>query len=279
MSKETLENNLRAATMPKSALRAAGLLDSETATREISTRMSKKLYGFSRKQLPPDLPTEPRLWIFSVSEYGETVSLGAGFGEAWKIEPCPEGAQHGPACAIKPIYFQEEVVVDKTEHTPYTDVQIAECLMKQGAGLNASLDRRRVGWFVSRSEEPKQEEVAEAIRIYTTECKRLLDEGNQRARSGKPEDMRDINEEHRRAAKFLGQNVDWDKPVAKMMTCPRCGEQVREGIIVHAAPYCGHVFQLVPYWVSMVQSGQKMITDAPEGIQEQLIKELKRKQQ
>src|SRR5208283_2821459 len=130
MSKETLENNLRAATMPKSALRAAGLLDSETATREISTRMSKKLYGFSRKQLPPDLPTEPRLWIFSVSEYGETVSLGAGFGEAWKIEPCPEGAQHGPACAIKPIYFQEEVVVDKTEHTPYTDVQIAECSMK-----------------------------------------------------------------------------------------------------------------------------------------------------
>ena len=276
MSNSTLENNLKAATLPKSALRNAGLLDSETAQKEISTRMSKKLYGFSRKQLPPGIPSEPRVWLFSVSEYGETISLGAGFGETWEIKPCPEGKDYGPACGVKPIYFQEEVVVDKTEHTPFTDVQIVKCLMKQGAGLNASLDRRRVGWFVSYENPPRPEAVAEAKRIYSAECKRLVEEGNKKSRSGKKEDFDEINEENRRAAKFLKQNVDWDKAVSKMIDCPRCGEPVKEGIVVHAVSSCGHVFQLLPYWVSLVQSGQKVITDAPEAIQERLVKELKR---
>jgi hypothetical protein len=274
MSNSTLENNIKAASMSKSQLRAAGLLDRDTAVQEISTRMSKKLYGFSRKQLPPGIPDEPRVWLFSISEYGETISLGAGFGETWTIEPCPDGEQHGPACAVKPLYFQEEVVVDKTEHTPYTDVQIVECLMRQGAGLNASLDRRRVGWFVSYSNPPKQEEIEEAQRIYSVECRRLFDEANQMARSGKPEDYKGINEEHRRAKKYLKQTADWDLPTQKMVTCPRCGDTVREGAMLHAA--CGHVFKLYEYWLSMVQSGQKVITDAPESIQERLVKQLKK---
>ena len=272
-----MSKNTEAATLPASAAAKAGILgfrSREDADAAILGGMvnSRKLFGFTRKQLPSGLPTEPKLYIYSVSDYGEDVYLGPGF-PVFTIHPAKEGKARGKACVIDPIYFMEEAKVDVTEHTPFTGQQIVDAILKVGPGMNASLNRARVGWFCSATNPPADAEVQAAIEVYTAECKRLLAEANLFASKNS---LNEITDTHRRAAKFLRQNVTWDKPQEKMVDCPRCGEPVRAGAVVHATPYCGHVFQLLPYWLSMVESGQKVLADAPESIQAELAKELKK---
>lgn len=267
-----MSKNVDAATMTKAQAAAAGILDSTSALGALNSS-SRKLYGFTDKRLPAGLPTEPRFFIYSVSDYGEVVSLGPGFGRTWEVKSCPEGAAYGPACAIDPLYFFKEVKVDVTEYTPHSDVEIVGAILKTGGGMKADLNRARVGWFVSEYNPPKQEEVVRATEIYIRECQRLLNEGNQHATAN---ELKEINETHRRAAKYLKQKVDWDKPQFKMQDCPRCGDPVKFDAIVHAVPHCGHVFKLIPYWKSMIESGQKTMEEAPLSVQEELTGPVKK---
>ncbi len=108
--------------------------------------------------------------------------------------------------------------------------------------MKADLNRARVGWFVSENYPPKQEEIEKATKIFIAECTRLLQEGNRYAQGN---ELKEINETHRRAAKYLKQKVEWDKPQTKMQDCPGCGEPVKDGVIWHATPHgCGYVFKL-----------------------------------
>lgn len=205
---------------------------------------SRKLFGFSIKELPPGFPTEPKTYIFSISEYGEKVDLGRPF-PIFEIHPCPEDGEYGEPTVIDPVYMPLEAKVDTTEFVPTTAQQIVDSILKIGPGMNASWDRRKLGWFVSMTNPPSAGEVAQAKAIYTQECQRLLNEGNRYAAAN---ELKEINETHRRAAKFLRQKVDWNKPVTKSVDCPGCGEAVRAGVIWHATPHgCGYVFDVKAY--------------------------------
>lgn len=254
-----------AATLSRGQARGQGVLDA-TEAREVITSNSRKQFGFTRKMLPPGLPTEPKLYIYSVSDYGEIVNLGPGF-PLFTVLPCPESEDYGDPCVINPLYFMEEAKVDVTEHTPHTGQQIADAIMKMGAGMNAAWDRRKQGWFVSSSYPPADQEVDGAVAIYTEECKILLRHANDFASRNQ---LNEINEQHRRAAKYLKQKVDWDKPLNKMVDCPGCQEPVKAGAIMHATPYCGFVFN----WEQAISTGMKKIEDAPAHIQAQLRKGL-----
>lgn len=275
MSRSTLQKDSAAETLGRAQASAAGVLtfDSPSQVQETITVNSKRLFGFTRKTLPPDLPSDPLYFVYSISEYSETVDLGPGLPK-FTVEACEPGEQHGEGCPIPCQVFLEEAQVDKTEHTVFTASQIVGAVMKQGAGMPSSLDRRKIGWFVSKTNPPKAEEIKAAVDIYTEECKRLVAEGNRFAAASQ---LTEINEMHRRSARYIKQKVDWDKTTHKMVDCPRCKEPVRSDAMIHAVPYCGHVLQPIPYWRSMIEAGQKTLADVPEPLQEELAKDLKRK--
>lgn len=250
-----------AATLSRGEAARAGVLDANQA-RETITTNSKRMYGFTRKMVPSDFPTEPKLYIYSVSEYGEIVNLGPGF-QQYEVHACPEDKKYGEPCVVLPFNFFEEAKVDVTEHTFTSGKQIVDAVLKIGPGMNAGMDKRRLGWFVSDHNPPAQEEIDHALSLYGAECKRLYLEANRYATSGRPGDMDEINEMHRRAARFLGQTVSWDKPQEKMIDCPGCKEKVRDGATVHATPYCGYVFN----WFVAIDNGLRSFAQAPPDVQ------------
>lgn len=251
------KNEIAASLTRAEAIRA-GVVDAGAAQTAVSN-MSRKNSGFTRKLLPPNLPVEPRKYVYSLSVYGETRDLGPGFPKFrihaidCKCETCEEVSLveermergYGEPCLVDLMYFYEEVKVDVTEHTPFTSQQIADAIMCHGPGNNPNLDKRKIGWFVSDHNPPKPQEMKSAEAIYRTECTRLFQEGNAFQAAGK---LLEINETHRRAASYLGQKVDWDKPQHKMMDCPGCQEKVREGMVWHAYPQgCGYIFDKKRY--------------------------------
>ncbi len=250
--------NQIAATLSQSEASRAGVLSAAQAT-EVITTNSKRMYGFTRKMIPSDFPTEPKLYIFSVSEYGEDVNLGPGF-QVFKVHACPEGEKYGEPCVVMPFNFFEEAKVDVTEHTFTSGKQLVDAILKVGPGMNASMDKRRLGWFVSDTNPPAEDEVAHANELYGAECKRLFQEANRYASANQ---LNEINEMHRRAARYLGQTVTWDKPQEKMIDCPGCREKVREGAILHAAPYCGYVFD----WTRAIDHNMRSFSQAPPEVQ------------
>jgi hypothetical protein len=263
--------NLIAATLTREEAQRQGVVDAPTAEVQIQ-KSSKKLYGFNRKLKPEGLPTEPKLYIFSLSEYGEKVSLGPGF-PSYEVKACPEGQQYGEPTIIDPIHFFEEAKVDVTEHTFTSGQQIVDSIMRRGPGMNAAWDRAKVGWFVSRTPEPTPEEISRCREIYLNECKRLYAEGNKFFASGK---LSELNEQHARAAKALGQKVDWDKPTRHMVDCDGCSERIPAGTLKHAVPYCGAVQGVkrdeqghvtnVGMWPKVIQQGMVKKADIPEEI-------------
>jgi hypothetical protein len=251
-----------AATLTKAQASRAGVLDANQAA-EVITSNSRKQYGFTRKMLPTGLPTEPKMYIFSVTEYGskivgeseETgesitdgagiVNLGPGF-KRYEVYACPQGEYYGEPCVIDPINFFEEAKVDVTEHTFQSGQQMADAIMMIGPGMAAALDRRNVGWFVSATNPPSDKEVDRAVEIYTAQCQRLVrDADNYYSRNM----LNEINETHRRAAFYLKQTKKaWVSIEYKMIDCPGCMEPVREGIIYHAPPHgCGYIFNKPEY--------------------------------
>ncbi len=250
--------NQIAATLSQSEAQRAGVLSAQQAT-EVITTNSKRMYGFTRKMIPHDFPTEPKLYIYSVSEYGEIVNLGPGF-PLFEVKACPEGEKYGEPCVIFPFNFFEEAKVDVTEHTFTSGKQIVDAILKVGPGMAAAQDKRRLGWFVSDTNPPTAEEVEHANSLYLAECKKLFEDASRYFRSNQ---LNEINEMHRRAARVMGQKVDWDKPQERMVDCPGCKEKVREGSIIHAAPYCGYVFD----WFRAIDNGIRSFSQAPPEVQ------------
>lgn len=245
-----------AATLSRGEAARAGVIDANQAA-EVITSNSRKQYGFTRKMLPVGLPTEPKLYIFSVSEYGSKIledgstdgsgiiNLGPGF-KHFEVFACPAGDDYGDPCIIDPINFFEEAKVDVTEHTFQSGQQMADAIMMIGPGMAAALDRRNIGWFVSAYNPPKDKEVDKAVELYTAQCQRLLREAdNYYARNM----LNEINETHRRAAAYLKQSKKaWVSIEYKMVDCPGCMEPVRDGIIYHAPPHgCGYIFDREEY--------------------------------
>ena len=267
--------NQIAATLTRDEAVRAGVVDVHGVQEHI-TGSFKRLFGFRDKILPKDLPKEPKLYIYSISEYGDIVNLGPGF-QNFLVEPCPDGAAYGPPCIIEPLYFFKEAKVDEIEHTYTSGKEIADAILRIGAGMNTSWDRRKYGWMVSSTNPPSDEEVTKATNLYVAECKRLIQEASgYHARNL----LNDITDTHRRAAKYLKEKVDWDtKQSHRMVECDMCREPIRFGTVVHAVPYCGAVQGVLREngkitspgrWADAIASGMKKLSDAPDEVQDLL---------
>lgn len=245
-----------AATLTRGEAARAGVLDANQAM-EVITSNSRKQYGFTRKMIPTGLPTEPKLYIYSVSMYGSArdvegtsdgtgiINLGPGF-KLFEVFACPEGDDYGEPCIVDPINFFEEAKVDVTEHTFQSGQQMADAIMMTGPGMAAALDKRKTGWFVSSFNPPKDEEVDKAKSLFLAECQKLVRDADAYYANNK---LLEINETHRRAATYTKQNKKaWVSVMYEMVDCPGCGEPVRKGIIWHATPHgCGYIFDKKEY--------------------------------
>lgn len=248
--------NEMAATLSRAEAISQGILDSNAVQASMRSR-SRKLFGFSRKAEPEDIPETPYVYIYSISEFGGQVRLGVGF-PMFEVEACPEGQSHGPACVVKAAYFYEEAKIDQTEHTFISGNKVANCILSVGAGEQTRNDRRLVGWFRSDNDPPRAEEVKAAKDIYGKECKRLMAEANEFHRQSKGIE---IHELHRMAAKYLGQKVAWDNPITKMIPCVGCGESIPENSVHHAVSTCMAVQE--GKWPEAIARGIKRLDDAP----------------
>jgi hypothetical protein len=245
-----------AATLTKGEAIRSGVIDANQAA-EVITSNSRKQYGFTRKMIPKGLPTEPKLYIYSISEYGShrkdddssdgegIVNLGPGF-KQFEVFACPDGDDYSEPCVIDPIHFFEEAKVDQTEHTFQSGEQMADAIMMIGPGMAAALNKQNIGWFVSGHNPPEDREIERAKELFLLQCQKLIrDADNYYARN----QLNEINEMHRRAAKYCKQTKKtWVSIEYKMIDCPGCMEPVREGIIYHAPPHgCGYIFDRAEY--------------------------------
>lgn len=266
--------NIAAATLTRAQAEAQGVITASDPgeVAAVITSNTRKLFGFTRKVMPQGLPKEPKIYIYSVSEYGEIIDLGPGF-TRYEVLPCPEGEDFGDPCEIPPVTIMEEAKVDVTEHTFFSGQDISNAILKIGPGMNAAWDKRNWGWFQSTSNPPTEAEVKQALNLYTKTCQRLLQEGNRYSSANK---LDEINETHRRAARFLRQKVDWDKPQLKMVDCVSCGESIKAGAIIHAVPYCGAVQP--GKWPEALANGAKSMADVdalPKPIRDEIMRSIR----
>jgi hypothetical protein len=254
-----VQKDLAAETLSRQDAMRRGVMtfDDKEQVHEVMRVNSRKMYGFTRKLVPTDVPTEPKKYIYSISEVGETVNLGPGF-PTYEVKACPEGESYGEPCIVLPVNFLEEAKVDVTEHTFTSGKQIVDAVMKWGPGMAPTLDMRKVGWFVSDTNPPTDEEVAQAKELYLAECLRLIREANRFTAENK---LNEINEAHYRAQRYTKQPVTWTRAVSKMIDCPGCGEPVKADTIRHAVAHCRYVFD----WPMAIQKGMATIEEAPEG--------------
>lgn len=232
--------NELAASLTIDQAKQAGILGYKEGEAPISLMHTnaKRLFGFTRKRSPQGMPTEPKTYIYSVTAYGAACNLGAGF-PTYIIHPCPPNQDHGEACVIDPVNFLEEAKVDQTEHTFLSGQDIANEILKIGPAMQASWDKRvNSGWFVSAHNPPLKGEIAQAKNLFSQHAKKLVEEANRYAASNK---LTEINQSHRYASLWRGEKVEWDKPSRKMVACVGCQENILEGSIIHAVPYCGAI--------------------------------------
>lgn len=69
---------------------------------------------------------------------------------------------------------------------------------------------------------------------------------------------KEIQAEHRHAARRLGQVRPWDQPLIAMVDCPACGEKVKPGIARHT---CGAILD----WDKAIALGIAKEEDRPQG--------------
>lgn len=256
--------NEMAAVVSRDQAARNGVLDA-TAAGTVVGQNFKKLHGFQRKVKPEGFPTEPKTYIFSVSEMGEKVNIGAGF-PVFEVFACPEGEDYGPACIINPGYFFEELKVDQTEHSFHSAMQIIDSILKLGPGMNAAWDRRKQGWFMSQTNPPRDEDVERAQSIYREECSRLVAEAD---RFFAAQELKEIAEIHRRSARYIKQtSKPWMSVNQQMIDCPGCMQPIPAGSIVHRDPTCGCVLD----WDRAIEFGLRKLADAPPEIQAKYAK-------
>jgi len=83
--------------------------------------------------------------------------------------------------------------------------------------------------LVCEGERPSQEEIETAAARRRKHYEALLLRGD--GIWERTHDYRQVTDEMRRAALFLGADRDWAYKVVAMVDCPYCGEKIREGVV------------------------------------------------
>lgn len=103
------------------------------------------------------------------------------------------------------------------------------------------------------SDEPTKEEIKAAQKRARDWDRELLAEGDMLSDQGM---TKDIQPEHRYAARRLGQVRKWDEPLQAMIDCEGCGQKILPSTVVHT---CGAVRD----WDKAIALGMRKPDDRP----------------
>lgn len=212
-------------------------------------RSTSKLMGFRRK-MRPTLPKNPSatIYIYNISDQPYEWTQ-AGF-PRFAVDACPAGKEYSEPVILdgengSGVYIEEVKKVDETEFFLYNTNEIAFAICMAGPGMPPTIDRRRKGLFMSRTNPPAADEIARAKSLLTVDSQRLLKEGDNYHAHKQP---MEISDEHVRAARYLGQEREWAKPQVLNMVCPGCGGNAPATAAVHSGPNgCGWVLNAEAY--------------------------------
>ena len=231
-----------------------GYVSHAVAERHVSQAM-RKLNGFTRTpnpltKMPPNLP---RLYIFNVSNQSYETQMTAmhdGKGSLpnrMVVPACPEGKEVSEPLVIEGMYAHEYLKIDSTEWAIHNGEEIAYEVLQEGPGKNPDYGLKKRGVFISRSNPPLKEEIAEARKRWCGTCDELIAEADTIMAQGQTRGPNGnmISEDHKRAVKYRGQVRTFIQPTQQMKTCPSCGDMVRDGIAIHIA--CGAILDEAKY--------------------------------
>jgi hypothetical protein len=210
------------------------------AENSVMSKMAR-LMGFKRKQAA-HFPKQVPVYIFNISDQ-ELVWREPGF-ERYVVPACEAGKPYSKPCVIPGIVSEEYLSDRSTEFNYYNGVEIAYAILKTGPGMKQTLSEINKGFFLSASNPPKHEELAEAVRLYSIYCDALIDEADRIMAEGESKGMngQQINASHKRALAYRRQTRNWGRAIVEMVDCPMCSGPVAKGAAIHSGPNgCGAV--------------------------------------
>lgn len=203
------------------------------------SEQTRKIMGFDRVARPPlKAFTTPEFFLFNVGPETHTWSA-PGFAPI-HIPACPKDAAHSEAVPIFEEYAEEYLGLNnKTELAWYRGFEIADAVLQVGAAMPPSNSLLRKGFFYTKNNPPLPEEVEAAKARLNGTYTALVQAADAAEAARTP---KEINEESRRAAIWLGVKADWSKKYSPTIECPNCGEPVSATMGLHnGAGGCGAI--------------------------------------
>lgn len=238
----------------------------------------RKLQGFTRSACPlHKMPaTLPKYYIFNVSNQSYSTPMTAMHDMNGSVPPlltvpaCPEGAEVSESLVISGMYAQEVLKIDTAEWNLYNGWEIANEVLQKGSGKHPDLNLELRGVFISETNPPSKEDIATAKARLSKTYQGLLSEADMIMAQGQSKGPQGnvISEDHRRAAKYLGQTREFAKPPQQMKECPSCGQSINAGVAIHIA--CGAILDVDKAlkfrnitWDKAIELGLKNPEDRP----------------
>lgn len=204
---------------------------------------TRKIMGFARTAIPELRAfNTPEFYIFNVGPEEHTWRA-PGFTPI-HVPACPKDADHSKAVPIMEEYVEEYLGLNsKTELAWYKGFEIADAVLQTGAGMPPSNSLLKRGLFYTRNNPPLPEELNAAKERLVATYTQLVQQAEGASVTNQP---KEINDENRRAAKFLGVKADWNKKYVPTIECPGCGEPIPSTLSVHLGKDgCGAVIDKV----------------------------------
>lgn len=188
----------------------------------------------------------PSVYIFSV---GVREWRGVGGGREWVIPACPKGQRYSDPVEIPALCLSEIDLADggnnmgtcidsamSGEQKIGTEVKHMNGVAQDIIGINSTIPGLELnttngawfGVFVSREEEPSDEEIEEAESKLRDMMQLIYAAGAEHVQAGEkvvPGDRKRYNE----AAEYLHVAPLWGSHDHTMDQCPECGEDIRKG--------------------------------------------------
>lgn len=197
---------------------------------------------------------ENKLFIFNVGPFRIPRLMGSP--GVYTIPACPEGHAYSPEPLVIPGLVFEEVIANEHSMKLQSDDgdYFADQVLGIGVGMRPNESPIHLGAFVSKTDPPKKEEVAQATELFRAHCQREVNRVNEAYAIG-PEKLREVKTpEHVMMARILGlteTDAPWLKGTsapADRLNCGGCGKPYVVGI---ERCECGRVLDRAKYLKSV----------------------------
>jgi hypothetical protein len=209
-------------------------------------QVEQQLRGLNRKnvQRVPDvmrrIAAEKSFHIYNVGPYTWLRHMGS-MG-AWTIQKADPETGISPALKVPALVFETVPTdMDKMEERSHDGRDFVNDLLGVGKFKTPDQDLTRWGVFFTEGTEPTEAEIEKAHLQVLDRCRDMINQADGFEAQG-PNQLINITEQHRWAAKMLNVERPWSKETRAMIDCPGCGEKILPTVAVHGGRIgCGAI--------------------------------------